>query len=77
VGNFPPLHHLAVQMASNLQEWRNLWVKDLNPSPEDVAKRDADIQKVNEQVEKLRDRPVADKNKTPSMTPREAARTPR
>lgn len=78
VGNFPPLHHLAVQMATNLQEWKDLWVKDVNPSPEDIAKRDADIQKVNDTVEKLRDRRATEKGKTPSTTPRDAvgSRTP-
>merc|ERR1719502_518401 len=53
VSNFPYLHHLADQMVSNLKEWRNLWVQDTKPSPEDTQKRDADIKKVQEQVDKL------------------------
>merc|ERR1719362_2315071 len=41
---FPPLHELTLQMASNLAEWRNLWVKDADPTGEEIAKRDKEIQ---------------------------------
>jgi len=50
---FPPLLHLAVQMGHNMQEWRNLWVQDTAPSSEDVKKRDGDISKIQETVDKL------------------------
>jgi len=53
VSNFPYLHHMAIQMVDNLKEWRNLWVQDTKPSLEDTAKRDADIKKIQEQVDKL------------------------
>jgi len=56
VSNFPMLHPLAVQMSSNLQEWRNMWVRDVKPSAEDIAKRDAEVQKILDQVEKLLNR---------------------
>jgi len=42
---FPPLQELTWQMASNLKEWRNLWVQDVNPTKEDIAKRDNEIEK--------------------------------
>jgi cAMP-specific phosphodiesterase 4 len=58
VSSFPYLHPLAVQMADNLKEWRNLWVQDTKPSAEEVEKRDGDVKKVREQVEKLADRKV-------------------
>lgn len=58
VSVFPPLLHLAVQMGTNIQEWRNLWVKDPGPSgtlpsAEDIKKRDAEVAKVQESVQKL------------------------
>jgi len=40
---FPTLHELTTQMTINLQEWRNLWVKEVHPKPEDVAKKDNEI----------------------------------
>jgi hypothetical protein len=52
VGNFPYLQQFGIQMVDNLKEWRNLWVQDTKPSPEDIAKRDGDIKKIQEQVEK-------------------------
>merc|ERR1711881_496743 len=33
---FPPLHELYSQMASNLEEWRGLWVEDAKPPAEDI-----------------------------------------
>jgi len=63
VSLLPPLHHLAVQMVENMQAWKELWVTETNPSTEDIAKRDADIEKVKEHVEKLRAR-------RPRATPR-------
>lgn len=53
VSVFPTLGPLACQMASNLAAWRNLWVQQAAPSPEDVQKRDADVQRIREQVEQL------------------------
>lgn len=66
VSNFPPLLHMAVQMATNLEEWRNVWVADMNPSPEDISKREGDIAKVLETIEKLRGR----KTSTARLSPR-------
>lgn len=54
VSIFPPLHHLAAQMKSNMQAWRDLWVQDVQPPPEDIKKRDADIQKLQDAVDRLR-----------------------
>merc|ERR1712083_1230728 len=53
---FPPMHSLSTQMASNLAEWKTLWVKDVQPSAEDVAKREADVNKVAETAQELVDR---------------------
>jgi len=50
---FPTLHPLGTQMARNLEEWRNLWVTDAHPSAEDIAKKDADVQKISEQAEAM------------------------
>jgi hypothetical protein len=40
---FPMLRDLSVQMASNMQEWRHLWVEDAKPDAEAIAKKDADV----------------------------------
>jgi len=53
---FPTLHPLATQMASNLQEWRNIWVKEAKPDLEAVEKKDVDVQKVRDAAEELRKR---------------------
>merc|ERR1739848_268015 len=50
---FPILCPLATQMASNLEEWRGLWVQDASPSPEDITKRETEVQKVRHSVEAL------------------------
>eukprot|EP00927_Polykrikos_kofoidii_P075769 TRINITY_DN7222_c0_g1_i1.p1 TRINITY_DN7222_c0_g1~~TRINITY_DN7222_c0_g1_i1.p1 ORF type:complete len:938 (-),score=158.31 TRINITY_DN7222_c0_g1_i1:203-3016(-) len=60
VGAFPALLPLATQMVVVLQEWRTLWVQQTDPTPEDIKKREADIQRIHEQVESSRQRnPVA------------------
>merc|ERR1712048_994005 len=51
---FQSMHLLACQMANNLETWRDTWVELSKPSVEDVKKRDADVQKIKEQVEQLR-----------------------
>lgn len=56
VGSFPHLHHLASQMVTNMKEWRDLWAADTKPSAEDLAKRDADIKKIHDQVVNYGDR---------------------
>jgi len=53
VSIFPTLQPLAAQMASNLEAWRDLWVQQSAPPAEDLRKRDADVQRVREQVEQL------------------------
>jgi len=40
---FPPLKDLYVQMASNMEEWRNVWIEDSAPSAEEVANKDKDV----------------------------------
>jgi len=50
---FPTLHTVYAQMANNLQEWRNLWVKDATPSADEIAKKDADIAKINDMAREL------------------------
>jgi len=56
VGCFPVMHPLALQMTTNMTEWRNYWVQQSSPNPEDVKKRDDDIKKIQDRVEELRDR---------------------
>lgn len=50
---FPAMHPVFTQMANNLKEWRNLWIEDAKPSAEEIAKKDADIQKVQESAAEL------------------------
>mmetsp|Transcript_75554 Transcript_75554/g.179505 ORF Transcript_75554/g.179505 Transcript_75554/m.179505 type:complete len:1020 (-) Transcript_75554:34-3093(-) len=50
---FPTLHPLFTQMARNLADWQGLWEEDVHPSAEDVAKRTADVQKVQEMAARL------------------------
>jgi len=42
---FPSLHELTLQMASNLQQWRNMWAEEVNPTAEEIAKKDNEIEK--------------------------------
>merc|ERR1712032_1177376 len=53
---FPPFHMLSTQMALNLEEWRNIWVKEKSPSEEEIARRDDMLQKIKETAEQLRSR---------------------
>lgn len=48
---FPLLQPLGDQLATNLGLWRDLWRQECSPSPEDAAKRDAEVNKIVEQVE--------------------------
>jgi len=56
VSIFSELHPLSKRMADNLQQWRNLWVEEAQPSKEDIDKRDADVQKITDEVQRLLDR---------------------
>merc|ERR1711920_985685 len=47
---FPLLRPLARQMASNLEEWRNVWVSESDPSQEDIKKKDTEVQRIKDQV---------------------------
>lgn len=53
---FPSWHPLASHMAGNLQQWRELWVKDASPSLEDTEACDADIFKIKTEAEELVER---------------------
>jgi len=70
---FPVLLPLADQMARNLEVWRNIWVQEAGPSAEDVRKRDADVQKIREQVEQLH--PVDIKRPAPESSGNVIGRT--
>lgn len=50
---FPDLHPVSTQMAENLAQWKTLWVEDAHPNEEDVAKKDADVQKIKDQAMEL------------------------
>lgn len=47
---FQPMSPLLDQMAENLKEWRNIWVEESKPSDEEIAKKDVEVQKVQEQA---------------------------
>merc|ERR1712217_986351 len=53
---FAPLLPLAQNMADNLQRWRDVWVAEVNPNPEEVSKKDAEISNKQEEVYELEDR---------------------
>lgn len=53
---FPDLHPVSTQMAENLAQWKTLWVEDANPNEEDVAKKEADVQKIKDQAMELETR---------------------
>jgi len=40
---FPQLRQLSWQMVHNMEAWRDIWVNDVEPDEETVAKKDADI----------------------------------
>merc|ERR1711920_935709 len=50
----PLMHPLAERMVSNMEDWKNFWMADAKPTPEEAKKREADIEKVREQVEETR-----------------------
>jgi len=56
---FPMCIPLAVQVAGNVQDWRDVWVQKADPPVEDIKKRDADISTIQEQVKTLRDHTIA------------------
>lgn len=51
---FPTIFPLAEQMTCNLESWSDVWVEEADPSLEDRAKRESDIQAVKDTVMKLR-----------------------
>lgn len=53
---FPALQELHGQLASNLGDWRNVWVEEVQPSDEEQAKKDADVQRLQDLAEELRER---------------------
>jgi len=53
---FPGLHPVYTQMGENLQQWRDLWVAEVKPSDEEIAKKDADVQKHHDTAVELRRR---------------------
>lgn len=50
---FPVLHPLYSQMASNLDQWKVLWIEDAKPSAEDIAKKEADVNKIKDTAKEL------------------------
>merc|ERR1712060_197312 len=43
---FRTLHPLAYQMVSNLEMWHDIWIHEVSPSEQEVAKRRAEIVKI-------------------------------
>jgi len=50
---FPTLHPRAAQMASNMADWHRHWISESSPPEEDIKRREADVDKVREQVQQL------------------------
>jgi len=50
---FPMLHSLGNQMVHNMSEWHTTWINEAKPSLEDIKKREADVEKVRDQVSEL------------------------
>merc|ERR1719215_1066254 len=50
---FPMLNTVGDQMVSNMAEWHRTWIEEANPAIEDIKKREADVEKVREQVNEL------------------------
>jgi len=57
---FQPLLPLADQMSLNLASWKDLWVEETSPPPEEVAKKVADINRVKDEVKVLEERAAAE-----------------
>lgn len=53
---FPALQPLHEQMASNFGEFLDIWVTEVDPPPEDLAKKKADVKKVEDMAVQLRQR---------------------
>eukprot|EP00931_Biecheleriopsis_adriatica_P087870 TRINITY_DN62280_c0_g1_i1.p1 TRINITY_DN62280_c0_g1~~TRINITY_DN62280_c0_g1_i1.p1 ORF type:complete len:876 (-),score=193.68 TRINITY_DN62280_c0_g1_i1:167-2794(-) len=53
---FPVLHPVYTQMASNLGQWKEIWIEEAKPSEEEIAKKDADVQKHKDQALELEQR---------------------
>merc|ERR1711920_523992 len=50
----PLMHPLAERMTMNMEKWKDFWVSDAKPTPDEIAKREADIEKVWDQVKEMR-----------------------
>lgn len=51
---FHPFYPLACQMASNLEDWRDMWIQDVRPPEEEIQKKNEAITKQKELTESLR-----------------------
>jgi len=62
---FPTMQPLHTQMVKNVEEWRNLWIKDAKPGEEDIGKKDADVNRL-----KALDAELQGRKATKMATPR-------
>lgn len=53
---FPMVHPLGTMMVKSMEDWLECWRTEAKPSDEDVKKREADVEKVREQVAELIER---------------------
>merc|ERR1712190_549103 len=51
---FQPLCPLARQLIENLGTWRDIWTLEVAPSQEELAKRNADVEGLRDNVDRLR-----------------------
>merc|ERR1712217_652527 len=55
---FHPLYPLARHLVQNLAAWRDIWVQEVSPSTEELAKRNADIDRIKDEAVSIRNRVV-------------------
>lgn len=53
IGVFPTLCPCGSQLAANLDEWKMFWLAETSPPADEIARREADVQKVRNEVSQL------------------------
>mmetsp|Transcript_71272 Transcript_71272/g.231616 ORF Transcript_71272/g.231616 Transcript_71272/m.231616 type:complete len:880 (-) Transcript_71272:92-2731(-) len=66
---FPMCHPLGTQMVNNMAQWHQTWIRESKPAEEDIQKRQADVDKVREQVSELVTRKPRSSNRDVGQPP--------
>jgi hypothetical protein len=61
----PMLYPLAKRMASNMKDWKDLWIKEGKPTREDIKKREEDVRLMEEKVAQLLPDPILIRHGSP------------